>query len=101
MWRLSPVEFIPLLESSNQIIPVGRWVLEQAIIACKKWTVYIPDFVMQVNVSYLQLRDKNFCSRVEALLKEHRLLPKHIVLELDGKLFHHRQRADQRYLGSV
>ena len=84
---LSPVEFIPLLESSNQIIPVGRWVLEQAIIACKKWTVYIPDFVMQVNVSYLQLRDKNFCSRVEALLKEHRLLPKHIVLELTESYF--------------
>ena len=84
---LSPVEFIPLLESSSQIIPVGRWVLEQAIIACKRWSVYIPDFVMQINVSYLQLREKDFCARVDALLKEHRLSPAHIVLELTESYF--------------
>ncbi len=42
---------------------------------------------MQINVSYLQLRDKNFCSQVEELLKEHRLLPKHIVLELTESYF--------------
>lgn len=84
---LSPAEFIPILESSNQIIPVGRWVLEQAIAACKKWTVFIPDFVMQVNVSYLQLRDKFFCTRLEALLNENRLSPKHIVLELTESYF--------------
>lgn len=84
---LSPAEFIPLLETSNQIIPVGRWVLEQAIAACKKWTVYIPDFVMQVNVSYLQLRDKFFCTRLEELLRDNRLSPKHIVLELTESYF--------------
>lgn len=84
---ISPEQFIPLLEQSQLIIPVGLWVLEKAIIACKKWTEYVEDFVMNVNVSYIQLRDLTFCDHVEALLKKYDLDVKHIVLELTESYF--------------
>ena len=52
---VSPVEFIPLLEDSGLIRPVGKWVLQNAIKASKPWVARTPDFCISVNVSYLQL----------------------------------------------
>ena len=84
---ISPAEFIPLLESSGWIIKVGKWVLEQAIRTCKKWTAYLPDFVMNVNVSYLQMLDSDFIPFIQKILKENDLKPKHIVIELTESYF--------------
>lgn len=84
---INPDQFIPLLEHSQLIIPVGFWVLEQAIKACKKWIDYCPDFVMNVNVSYIQLRDVSFCDTVELLLKKYDLDVRHITLELTESYF--------------
>ncbi|MEG0367286.1 MAG: GGDEF and EAL domain-containing protein, partial [Coprobacillus sp.] len=84
---ISPDRFIPLLEQSQLIIPVGLWVLERAIQACKEWTKYINDFVMNVNVSYIQLRNSDFCNKVENLLQKYDLDVKHITLELTESYF--------------
>lgn len=84
---IGPNQFIHLLEQSQLIIPVGLWVLEEAIKACKKWTKYVKDFVMNINVSYIQLRDISFCDSVEALLKKYDLDVRHIVLELTESYF--------------
>ena len=47
---VSPIEFIPVLESGGLIVPVGKWVLEQAVKTCKEWISYAPDFVMNINI---------------------------------------------------
>ena len=39
---LSPLEFIPLLEESGLIVPVGTWVLQHAVDTCKRWRKAIP-----------------------------------------------------------
>lgn len=84
---VSPAEFIPLLEESELISSVGKWVLEQAVITCKEWTSYHPEFVMNINVSYLQMLDEDFSSYVKELLERHRLPPRHIILELTESRF--------------
>lgn len=84
---VSPLEFIPLLEQSQLIIPVGLWVLEQALMTCKEWLKFCPDFVMNVNVSYIQLRDKSFCDKVEMLLDKYELSTEHLTLELTESYF--------------
>lgn len=48
---ISPAEFIPLLETSGLIIPTGRWFMREAITACRKIRMQIPDFKVNINVS--------------------------------------------------
>lgn len=84
---LSPVEFIPMLEENNLIIPVGKWVLKQALNCLKSWISHIPDFVMNINVSYLQLLDERFCGYLEQILEETAVDPKHVVIELTESYF--------------
>ena len=47
-----PSEFVPILEQSKLICPVGIWVLDTALKQCKMWRRQAPDFHMSVNVSY-------------------------------------------------
>lgn len=84
---VSPIEFIPVLESDGLIVPVGKWVLEQAVKTCKEWISYAPDFVMNINISYLQMLDVSFLSYIRDLLTQYQLEPRHIVLELTESYF--------------
>lgn len=84
---ITPDQFIPILEQTRLIVPVGIWVLEQAIKTCKKWISYFDDFVMNVNVSYLQLRELSFCDNLERLLQTYDLDASHITLELTESYF--------------
>ncbi len=85
--EISPTEFIPLLEGSRLILPVGLWVLEQAVIACKVWSRQNPDFIMDVNVSFVQLQDSGFCGKVDALLQKYDLPAQNLALELTESYF--------------
>ncbi len=64
---VAPVEFIPLLEQSRQIVPVGRWVLEEAALQCRDWQDQgFPGLTMSVNVSARQLQDAGFFEDVQS-----------------------------------
>lgn len=82
-----PVEFIPLLESSGLIVKAGKWVLETAVATCKKWLSWRPDFVMNINVSYLQIIEPDFVPFVMKTLEKNGLGAEHIVLELTESYF--------------
>ena len=79
---VSPMEFIPLLEESGLIIPVGRWVLRTAMAACKKIQEKIPDFRVSVNLSYIQVLKSNVLSEILTGVLEYGLKPGSIMIEL-------------------
>lgn len=79
---VSPVEFIPLLEESGLIIPVGRWVLEQAMIACEKIQKWIPDFKVSVNLSYIQVLKSNVLKEIIEIADRYNLPNDSILIEL-------------------
>lgn len=79
---IAPFEFIPLLEESNLIIPVGRWVLEKAMEACSKIQKVIPHFRVSVNLSYVQVLKSNVLEEVLAGLDKYNLAPGSILIEL-------------------
>ena len=59
-----PGEFLPLLESTQLIVPVGEWVLEQAVKDCQHWHQHgFPGVRIAVNVSPIQLRYPDFVRR--------------------------------------
>ena len=79
---VAPMEFIRILEETKTIVPVGRWIFEQALRVCKEWRKYVPQFRMSVNMSYEQIKDLSFLEFVEDCLRRHDMPPDAVVLEL-------------------
>ncbi|HUJ27982.1 MAG TPA: EAL domain-containing protein, partial [Myxococcales bacterium] len=62
---VTPAAFLPVLESSGLIVPVGQWVFERALRDCASWQALgrAPTRVA-VNVSALQLQRRDFVPRL-------------------------------------
>ena len=79
---VAPMEFIPILEETKMIIPVGRWVAEEALRVCKKWQEQLPGFRMSVNVSYEQIKDAAFQEFIAEVISRSGMDPATVTLEL-------------------
>lgn len=80
---ISPMEFIPILEENNLIGTVGKWVLKNSLETYQKeWREYAPDLLISVNVSFVQLIEKDFVEDVKNILIESGVESKNLVLEL-------------------
>lgn len=80
--NVSPAVFIPILEESGLIIPVGKYVLWQAAQTCKKWREILPDFHVNVNLSYVQVYKSDLIDDVDRCVEEVGIPPESLVLEL-------------------
>lgn len=79
---VAPMEFIPILEETRLIIPVGRWIVEEALRVCKKWRRIVPNFRVSVNLSYEQVKDASFKDFVNECIDRYDVPPEALVLEL-------------------
>jgi diguanylate cyclase (GGDEF)-like protein len=83
--RLEAHEFITVAEQTGTIVPIGDWVLREACAATRRWIdagAVRERFAVHVNVTRLQLGSSSFVNRVVDLLREHRLRPRQLVLEV-------------------
>lgn len=80
--RISPVEFIPLLEETGLIIPAGKWMLHQAISTCSRWQKYIPNFRININLSYVQVMKSRVLTEILTALRLYGLEPSAVGIEL-------------------
>lgn len=80
--NISPAIIIPIMEESGLIIPVGRYVLWEAAKMCRKWRETLPNFHVNVNLSYVQVYKSDLMSDVKKCIKEVGIAPDSIVLEL-------------------
>lgn len=66
---VSPASFIPVAEETGLIVPLGEWVLGEALRQYQAWRAqgFAPGRIA-VNVSARQLREPDFASRVQAIL---------------------------------
>jgi diguanylate cyclase (GGDEF)-like protein/PAS domain S-box-containing protein len=80
---LPPSEFISFAEETNLIIPIGYWVLKTVCAQMKKWqNEYADDFRVAINVSSVQLRQPDFADRVMKIIRDARINPGCLDLEI-------------------
>jgi diguanylate cyclase (GGDEF)-like protein/PAS domain S-box-containing protein len=81
--NVSPAQFIPVAEDCGLILPIGRWVLQEACKQAQAWVrAGLPLATMAVNISSMEFRDDGFLEGVFATLKDTGLDPKSLELEL-------------------
>ena len=79
---IAPIEFIPVAEESGLIVPIGRWVLEDACRQAAIWYRHGHRIDMSVNVSGRQLDDDELIEDVRHALAESGLDPATLTLEI-------------------
>jgi diguanylate cyclase (GGDEF)-like protein len=84
-----PKDFIPLLEQTGLIMPVGEWVIEQA---CQQWTQWkqkqlIPaDALMTINVSTCQFSSQQLLDCIRKTCDKLQMPNKTLALEVSEDL---------------
>jgi len=69
---LSPQQFVPIAEETGLIVPMGRWVLEEACRKLREWTLAHPErkpLSVSVNLSALQFAQHRLPEDVAATLE--------------------------------
>jgi diguanylate cyclase (GGDEF)-like protein/PAS domain S-box-containing protein len=84
---VSPSRFIPSLEDTGMIIEVGRWVLETACGRIKEWDRMKRNFPVSVNLSLAQFRHKYLVGMVQDAIRNFRLDPARLTLEVTETVF--------------
>jgi len=83
---LGPDHFIGLAEETGLIVPLGRWVLEQACREARRWVRPGSAFI-SVNLAVYQTREPGLVEDVARLLAETGLEPRRLQLELTESAF--------------
>jgi diguanylate cyclase (GGDEF)-like protein len=79
---LPPDEFISLAERTGLIRPLTYWVIAEALRQCAVWQAHGFTIDVAVNVPVSVLLDTAFSGKLEALLKQHHLAAKRLVVEI-------------------
>jgi len=81
---ISPADFIPVAEETGLIIPLGRWVLEEACRQTARWHAQFPQQPVDINVnlSGKQFSQGDLVEQVVTVLHETQLPAKHLILEI-------------------
>jgi diguanylate cyclase (GGDEF)-like protein/PAS domain S-box-containing protein len=88
--RIAPVDFIPVLEETGLIVPVGEWVLKRACEDLKAWqTKGAPAMPVAVNLSARQFRQHDLEERIRSIVRTAGIDPSLIELEItESQLMH-------------
>ena len=85
--EVSPEEFVPLAEDDGLIVPLQRWVLEQATAVLAGLLAQGRDLQMGVNISVRHLQSGSLVPDVAAALAHAGLPPRRLMLEVTESLF--------------
>ncbi len=80
---ISPAVFIPIAEKNGTIIPIGNWVMGEAIRQFAGWRKrYGYPMILSINISALQYKRPDFIQNLMAFVKENDVTPEEIELEI-------------------
>ena len=81
---ISPADFIPVAEMTGLILPIGEWVIKEALGQLKKWKIagVASDFRLSINISHYQFHQENFVESTKHLLNESGVSANNVTLEV-------------------
>jgi diguanylate cyclase (GGDEF)-like protein/PAS domain S-box-containing protein len=93
--RIAPVDFIPVLEETGLIVPVGEWVLRKACEDLKAWQRSgVAAMPVAVNLSARQFRQHDLDERIRAIVGAAGIDPSLLELEItESQLMHDPEHA--------
>ena len=100
---LQPDSFIPLAEDSGLIVPLGEWVLEEAVEQLARWHAAGRNLGcgVSVNVSARQLRDGGFVLHVQRVLARTGVAPAQLTLEITERVLLEEAREELESLETL
>ena len=79
---VAPSEFIPLAEETGMIVPIGAWALKTACRQLRQWQNEGLTLRMAVNISAVQLQQRDLIEHVRVALAENNIAPEMLQLEI-------------------
>jgi len=82
---ISPAKFVPIAEETGLIVPIGRWVLQEACGQLCRWRQRYPlasAFSISVNVSKRQIIEPRFIDEIKETLRENHLTAEDLAVEI-------------------
>jgi EAL domain-containing protein (putative c-di-GMP-specific phosphodiesterase class I) len=97
-----PLQFIPVAEESGLILLIGQWVLGEACRQAQDWIdAGLPAVPVAVNVSSLEFRSDSFLENLRSILKDTRLNPRYLELELTESVLMQNAQASTSALSGL
>ncbi|MHB8234429.1 MAG: putative bifunctional diguanylate cyclase/phosphodiesterase, partial [Solirubrobacteraceae bacterium] len=98
---VAPDLFIPLAEENGLIVPIGRWVLDQACAQAAAWRAKGHMLTIAVNVSARQLERPEFVEEVQTALRDSGLAPSDLTLEITETVLMRKPETTAALLGEL
>lgn len=81
---VTPTSFVTLAETTGQIVPIGRWILDEACAQAARWQEQYPEGppLVSVNLSPMQFQQPTLVEEIAETLQRTGLDPGNLVLEI-------------------
>jgi len=101
---IHPADFIPIAEETGLIVPLGRWVMDEACRTLARWQdlqLRDPPLTMAVNLSAKQFLQKDLVEQVERSIRECVFVPGSLLLEITESVLIEKADAALVTLGAL
>jgi diguanylate cyclase (GGDEF)-like protein len=86
---IEPADFIPLAEETGLVLPIGEFVLDEALRQIGRWRRSKPDITMSVNLSFRQLEDAGLVPMLRSAITASGTEPEALCLEVSENAVTH------------
>ena len=98
---ISPLDFIPIAEKSNQISKIGKYMIENVCTQTQTWIKDGHDLIASVNLSARQLENESVVKDIEKSLKKTGMSPKNLEIEITESVMMKNEKKSMEILNKI
>jgi predicted signal transduction protein with EAL and GGDEF domain len=84
---VAPMDFLPVMETTGQMVPLGRWIIDEVCRQIAHWKRSYDGMVsVSVNVSHREFWDAGLLPHILDCLRRHSLEPANLTLEITANV---------------